>query len=69
MNYILHLDGDAFFASCEIARRPDLKNKPVVIGEERGIACAFSYEAKKLGIHRGMPIFKIRKEFPQVKIL
>ena len=69
MNYILHLGGDAFCASCEIARRPDLKNKPVVIGEERGIACAFSYEAKKLGIHRGMPIFKIRKEFPQVKIL
>ncbi len=67
--YILHIDGDAFFASCEISRRPDLLGKPVVVGEDRGIACALTYEAKKLGIYRGMPIFQIREQFPQVKIL
>ncbi len=66
---ILHIDGDAFFASCEVARRPDLKGKPVVVGEEKGIACALTYEAKALGVYRGMPIFKIRKEFPQVAVI
>ncbi len=67
--WILHIDGDGFFAYCEIARFPHLKGLPVVVGEDRGIACAMTYEAKKLGITRAMPIFKIRKEFPQVIIL
>src|SRR5690349_5632731 len=67
--WILHIDGDGFFAYCEIARFPHLRGKPVVVGEDRGIACAMTYEAKRLGITRGMPIFKIRKEFPQVTIL
>jgi DNA polymerase-4/DNA polymerase V len=66
---ILHVDGDGFFAACEMSRRPDLKGKPVVVGEERGIACAMSYEAKALGITRAMPIFKIKREFPDVVIL
>lgn len=66
---ILHLDGDAFFASVEAAKNPSLRGKPVVTGRERGIASAMSYEAKALGIHRAMPIFKIRKEFPQVIIV
>ncbi len=65
----MHIDGDGFFAYCEIARFPHLKGLPVVVGEDRGIVCAMTYEAKKLGITRAMPIFKIRKEFPQVKIL
>ena len=68
-SYILHIDGDAFFASCEISRRPDLLGKPVVVGEERGIACALTYEAKKLGVYRGMPIFQIRQQFPKVTVL
>lgn len=68
-SYILHIDGDAFFAQCECAQFPHLRGKPVVVGQERGIAVAFTYEAKALGITRAMPIFKIRKEFPQVIIL
>ena len=66
---ILHVDGDNFFVACEVARFPHLKGKPVIVGEERGIASAMSYEAKKLGIHRGMPVFEIREKFPQVTIL
>ena len=34
---ILHIDADAFFASCEQSRNPALKDKPVVTGKERGI--------------------------------
>ncbi len=66
---IFHMDGDAFFVGVEVAKNPKLKGLPVVTGEERGIASAFSYEAKALGITRGMPIFKIKKDFPQVIVL
>ncbi len=62
---ILHLDGDSFFASVEKALNPALKDKPVVTGQERGIASSMSYEAKKLGITRGMPIAKIKQEYPE----
>jgi DNA polymerase-4/DNA polymerase V len=66
---ILHIDGDAFFVGVEIAKNPKLRGLPVVTGEERGIVSALSYEAKALGITRGMPIFKVKREFPNVIIL
>lgn len=66
---IIHIDGDSFFASCEMARRPDLMGLAVVTGEERGIATAMSTEAKRLGITRGMPVHQIKREFPSVVIL
>lgn len=66
---ILHVDGDAFFASCEQAKNPKLKGKPVVTGKERGIASAMSYEAKSRGVMRGMPLHKIREVCPDCIIL
>ncbi len=66
---ILHVDGDSFFASCEVARNPQLAGKPVVTGEERGIVSAATYAAKKLGITRAMPLYKVRRDFPQVVVL
>ena len=65
----LHADGDSFFVACELATRPELRGKAVVVGEDRGIAVAMSQEAKKLGVTRGMPVFKIKKEFPEVILL
>ncbi len=53
---ILHVDADAFFVSCEEAKRPDLKNKTVVTGLERGIISALNYKAKGRGLKRGMPV-------------
>ena len=47
---IAHIDGDAFFASVYQATHPDTKGLPVVVGRERGIATAFSYEAKARGV-------------------
>ncbi|MBM3208961.1 DNA polymerase IV [Candidatus Shapirobacteria bacterium] len=68
-NVILHLDGDAFFASVMQATNPELKGKPVVTGCERGIATAVSYEAKRLGVKRGMRIFEIKNICPRCLIL
>ena len=66
---IIHIDGDAFFASCEQARDPALRGKPVITGKERGIAASLSYEAKACGVQRGMRLSDIRKICPQVIML
>ncbi|MFP4514472.1 MAG: hypothetical protein ACLFNO_00510 [Parcubacteria group bacterium] len=66
---ILHIDGDCFFVSCERALNPSLNNKAVVTGKERKIASALSYEAKALGVKRGMSITEIKKLFPQTIVL
>jgi DNA polymerase IV len=66
---ILHIDGDAFFASCEQSRDPRLRHKPVVTGKERGIASSMSYEAKAKGVTRGMRLYDIKKICPEAIIL
>lgn len=66
---LLHIDGDAFFASVYQATHPETKGKPVVIGRERGIATAISYEAKKYGIKRGMLIHEIKKLCPSCLVV
>ena len=66
---ILHLDADAFFASCEQAIHPELKGKPVITGKERGIIAAASYEAKARGIKRGMRLFEAKQICPDVVVL
>lgn len=66
---IIHIDGDAFFASCEQSRNPAYKNKPVITGKERGIASSLSYEAKALGVKRGMRLSEILKLCPDAILL
>jgi nucleotidyltransferase/DNA polymerase involved in DNA repair len=66
---ILHIDADAFFASCEQAIHPQYRGRPVVTGKERGIVAAASYEAKALGIKRGVPLWDVKKICPDAVIL
>ena len=66
---LVHIDGDAFFASCEQARDPQLQGKPVVTGKERGIAASMSYEAKACGVTRGMRLLEIKRLCPGAIIL
>ncbi|MDP3970816.1 MAG: DNA polymerase IV [bacterium] len=68
-NALLHIDADAFFASCEQAVNPAYRGKPVITGAERGIVAAASYEAKKLGIKRGVSLRDVRKICPDAIIL
>ncbi|MEO0025957.1 MAG: DNA polymerase IV [candidate division WOR-3 bacterium] len=68
-NAILHVDADAFFAACEQATNPHLAGKPLIVGRERGIVTAASYEAKVLGIKRGMRIRDVKHLYPAVIVL
>ena len=66
---IAHIDCDAFFASVEQSLDPTLKGKPVIVGKDRGIAAAFSYEAKRRGVVRAMPLHEIKKLCPDAVFL
>lgn len=60
MQVIFHIDLNAFFASAEISRNPDLEGKPIVISgkSRRSIITTASYEAREFGIHSAMPLFQ-----------
>ncbi len=65
---IMHIDLDAFFVSVEQVDNPELKGKPVIVGgkpERRGVAAAVSYEARRFGIHSGMPLITAYRLCPQ----
>ena len=71
---IIHLDLDAFFASVEQRDNALYRNKPLIVGgilkengalSRRGVVCAASYQARKYGIHAGMPIWEAQQKCPE----
>lgn len=66
---ILHIDADAFFTSVEQALDAKLQGRPIVTGKERGIISCASYEAKALGIKRGVALHEAKRICPDLLIL
>lgn len=64
---IIHIDMDAFFAQIEQRDNPEYKNRPLIVGGplNRGVISTASYEARKYGLHSGMPLSRAKKLCPE----
>ncbi|MCE1164055.1 MAG: DNA polymerase IV [Bacteroidetes bacterium] len=65
---ILHVDMDAFFASCEEAVNPKLRGKPLIVGgtkkDVRSIVSCPNYLARQRGIKTAMPLTRAMQLAP-----
>ena len=71
---VVHLDLDAFYASVEQLRRPELRGRPVIVGgggpdHRRGVVCAASYEARPFGVRSAMPMTRALRLCPAAVVL
>ncbi len=66
---ILHVDMNAFYASCHQAKAPNLKGKPIMVAgdpkKRSGIILTASYEARRYGVKTAMPNWQAQKLCPQ----
>jgi len=72
--WVLHVDLDQFIAAVEVLRRPELADRPVVVGgrgdpTERGVVSTASYEARAYGVGSGMPLRTAAKRCPEAVFL
>lgn len=65
-----HMDCDAFYASVEKRDRPELRDKPVIIGGgKRGVVSTACYVARLYGVGSAMPMFKALKACPEAVVI
>src|SRR5579884_1939548 len=68
---IAHIDCDAFYASVEKRDRPELRDKPVIVGHDggRGVVLTACYVARKFGPHSAMPMFRALELCPHAVVV
>jgi len=66
---IMHIDMNSFYASCEQAANPELRNVPLIVGgdpeKRKGIVLAASYDAKRYGVKTTMTLNEAARLCPE----
>ncbi len=70
MRNVLHVDMNAFYASCEQSVNPKYTARPLAVAGNpemrHGIVLTASYDARKFGIKTGMPLWQAKKLCPEI---
>jgi len=69
---IIHVDMDMFYAAVELLDRPELCDKPVVVGgspQSRSVVTTANYVARKYGIHSAMSCAEAYRRSPECVFL
>ena len=71
--HILHIDMNAFYASVECQRHPELRDKPVAVcgsqEDRHGIVLTANYVAKPYGVKTGMAVWQAKQCCPHLVTL